>query len=413
MKRLFIIASLAILAVGCQKTEIQNEVQTPIGFSTETGKLTRAIADGQTTGATTGGYLLDQPFGVYAYGWQKESDGSQVTDGAAGALVMDNLEVTYTPANNQANPATPAKWAVNSSTKYYWPNDPRTTLNFYAFSPYIQRPDNTATTEVNEASQAASKADVPDKVMTVTSLTHSEDAGLQFTGYVHSNMYVDFMEATPVLNATYSDSNGTATAASSAGVVPMTFNHKMTQVVFNVNTKEPYPGITFTIQSIELKNVRSQADYGQVTENQATVTKWKNQVKEATPRVYTIFPATGEREYALSSTGNTTLTTTGVTMIPQDMVKVTGDVVAGTDTYKSEANSQMFVITYKVEGTGVATETIVKHVPFYAYSANSVVNWEMNKKISYTVTIGLNEITFEPSVAEWTPTEGETYDFQQ
>ena len=50
MKRLFIIASLAILAVGCQKTEIQNEVQTPIGFSTETGKMTRAIVQNGENG---------------------------------------------------------------------------------------------------------------------------------------------------------------------------------------------------------------------------------------------------------------------------------------------------------------------------------------------------------------------------
>ena len=45
MKRLIFIASLAMLAVGCQKTEIQNEVLTPIGFSTEVGKQTRAIVD--------------------------------------------------------------------------------------------------------------------------------------------------------------------------------------------------------------------------------------------------------------------------------------------------------------------------------------------------------------------------------
>jgi hypothetical protein len=34
---------MAIMAAGCQKTEIQNEVQTPIGFSTEVGKQTKAI----------------------------------------------------------------------------------------------------------------------------------------------------------------------------------------------------------------------------------------------------------------------------------------------------------------------------------------------------------------------------------
>ena len=82
MKRLIIIASLAILAVGCQKTEIQNEVQTPIGFSTETGKMTRAIVQNDPSNPTANvTYPSSQPFGVYAYGWQKENDGSQVTGG--------------------------------------------------------------------------------------------------------------------------------------------------------------------------------------------------------------------------------------------------------------------------------------------------------------------------------------------
>ena len=61
----------------------------------------------------------------------------------------------------------------------------------------------------------------------------------------------------------------------------------------------------------------------------------------------------------------------------------------------------------------MATETVTKHVPFYAYSASSVVNWGVNQKITYTVKIGLNEILFEPSVADWTEEDVETYTFQQ
>ena len=76
MKRLIIVASLAILAVGCQKTFVQNEVQTPIGFSTEVGKQTRAIVNT---------YDDAQPFGVFAYGY----DNGQPND----VPVMNNVEV--------------------------------------------------------------------------------------------------------------------------------------------------------------------------------------------------------------------------------------------------------------------------------------------------------------------------------
>ena len=119
MKRFFIIASMAVLAVGCQKTEIQNEIQTPIGFSTEVGKQTRAIVDGTNYGTT-------QPFAVYAYGHQGD---------ATATVVMNNVEISYTAASGEGTSVVPAKWSATGTTKYYWPNDPNTYINFYAYSP--------------------------------------------------------------------------------------------------------------------------------------------------------------------------------------------------------------------------------------------------------------------------------------
>jgi hypothetical protein len=87
-------------------------------------------------------------------------------------------------------------------------------------------------------------------------------------------------------------------------------------------------------------------------------------------------------------------------------------VAAGTDSYAGETDGQMFMIKYSISGTGVAEETVVKHVPFKP-SDEEVTNWEPNQKITYTVKIGLNEIYFEPSVATWTDTGGNTYNVQQ
>ena len=67
MKRLFIVASMAIMAVGCQKTTVENEVLTPIGFNTEVSKLTRATVayEGTEFGvfsyANQNGALLNRP----------------------------------------------------------------------------------------------------------------------------------------------------------------------------------------------------------------------------------------------------------------------------------------------------------------------------------------------------------------
>lgn len=395
MKRLIIIASLAILAVGCQKTEIQNEVQTPIGFSTEVGKQTRAIVSNT--------YDPNQPFAVYAYGHQGN---------AAATTVMNNVEVSYTAASGEGTEAIPAKWSATGTTKYYWPNDPTTTLNFYAYSP-------------------SDNANVAAHQKLNGTIVHSETAGLSITNYGHDNMYVDFMVATPVVGATYSatDPNQLVNNETS-GTVPVVFNHQMTQVLFNVTTDKEYSGVTFIVEEITLKNIHNVGNYSNVNlipsyfdSNPASFKhgSWSNTsvLNTGTRGTYTIFPAlaanggVADDEVAKTVTNTSGLTTTGVTMIPQDMVEVEDAVIPGTDTYANQTEAQMFEITYSVEGTGVATETVTKHVPFYAKGATSVVNWGVNQKITYTVKIGLNEILFEPSVADWTGVTGETYTFQQ
>ena len=419
MKRLIIIASLAMLAVGCQKTEIQNEVQTPIGFSTEVGKQTRAIVDGADYGTT-------QPFAVYAYGHQGDDEAT---------LVMNNVEISHTDAvtGDDGSTTTPAKWAATGSTKYYWPNDPTTTLNFYAYSPAL----------VTSGTAAA------DHQKLNGTIVHNETestVGLTLTGYKHTNMYVDFMVATPVLGATYSNPDADAnTTTDKPGTVPVKFNHQMTQIVFNVTTDKVYPGVTFTVENIQLKNIKNTADYAHSTLTPSYVNTsgafthgvWTNQeVTSGNGGPYVIFPADTDNgavfaedratvttdntleaaialAYAENATELVSMTTTGVTMIPQNMVKATTTAVAGQDSYAAETAGQMFMITYSISGTGVAVETVTKHVPFFANDATSAVNWSPNQKITYTVKIGLNEILFEPTVANWDGTTGTEYTFQQ
>lgn len=427
MKRLIFIASLAMLAVGCQKTEIQNEVLTPIGFSTEVGKQTRAIVQDGT-------YLTDQPFGVYAYGHQ----GNDITP------VMDNVEVSYTAAvdaDENTNPptvATPEKWGVttnnNITTKYYWPNDPRTIMNFYAYSP--------AKPKTGVDSQKAAHQELTGEI------THDENDGLTLTDYLHSNMYVDFMVATPVLGATYSDQDGTEGTAEDLTSVPLSFGHKMTQVNFTVKIADnaDYPNVDFTINSIVLNNIKSQGTFTYkynpaVDQTPESVTEaWAFDQTPVTSS-YQIYPATtaGATSATDYSAGAPALTnvdaeetteqtvilrtdptgtrddqqltvnaanpgksfsTTPVTMIPQSLTN---------DDAQTDVD-QSFTISYTISGTGVATETIVRTFDFADATANPVPTWGINQKITYTLTISLHEITFSPSVTTWDESTGDYVD---
>ena len=421
MKRFMLfIAMVGFVATSCSKTIVKDEVETAISFSTESSKLTRAIVqNGQT--ANSGTYFQDQPFGVFAYG---------SNDGAT--AFMNNVEISYTSPS----------WKATGNTKYYWPNDPETTINFYAYSP--------ACSTANATTPLASH-----QMLNCTGLAHSETS-LNVTGYTHNEdqMYVDFMVATPVKGATYVNPDGSINPTDSKpnvdddtdGVVPMVFNHKMTQILFNVTTNQVYPGVTFTIKSITLKNVRNKADYVHTYANPSanppanasdTWTVDANLSKTS----YKIFPADNnkganatnpvnegkEKEisliYAADAAADAfqSMTTTGVTMIPQTMAQCSTVYVAGADAIANETNGQMFEIVYSISGTGVADETVTKHIPFYPSRADidkqgqgyKVVHWGPNKKITYVVKIGLKEVTFEPSVANWDNTAGNTYTFVQ
>ena len=360
---------MAVLAVGCQKTEIQNEIQTPIGFSTEVGKQTRAIVDGTNYGTT-------QPFAVYAYGHQGD---------ATATVVMNNVEISYTAASGEGTSVVPAKWSATGTTKYYWPNDPNTYINFYAYSPAAM------TSNGNNAPGDHKILHFLDG--TGNGVSHSETAGLTLTKYSHSNMYVDFMVAKPVLRAKYAttDPDNLTTNTEVAGTVPVVFEHKMSQILFKVTTAEDYPGVKFTVKSITLNDIKNTADYTSYTNTWTT---------GETIDDYPIFPAETsegassvnpldngvekviELTYANNVRGE--MLTTGVTMIPQTM----------------QSDVQAFTIVYDVDGTGVAKETVTKKVFLYKDGA-TLNSWGVNQKITYTVKIGLNEIQFMPSVAAW------------
>ena len=384
MKRLILLATMmvAILA-SCEKHEIRNEVLTQIDFTSNVGKQTKAIVDNAT-------YSTTQPFGVYAYGHQN----STIT------TVMNNVEISQVDRASGQN--TVKKWAATYDTKkYYWPNDPTTTINFYAYSPAHNT--SNASTGLKEH-----------QVLNGT-INHSETIGLSITNYVHKNMYVDFMEATPVTGATFSDPDGTASGSNlTNGEVPLTFNHRMTQVLFNITTADTYDDVTFTIEEITLKNIHNCGNY----KGQTPAWEQTSVINTSSKGIYTIFPAdtdngavfaegrvtvdgdaTLEAPITLNSTTSSMLTT-GVTMIPQTIAKATSTEVAGTDSYKNETVGQMFMIKYKVKGTGVAEETVIKHIPFRK-TDTEVVNWGINKKITYNVKIGLNEIRFAPVVSTW------------
>ena len=143
MKKIFFMAiSAVLLAAGCQKTEIQNETSTPIGFDTQMGKLTKAPDAGNTDVYTN---LYEQGFQVWSFFAGPEDDLNYEVN----EKYFDEGSITVTVADRTATPAT---WATEET--YYWPGKGKE-LDLYAVSSY--KDDYDLTNETNVTVNAEKK----------------------------------------------------------------------------------------------------------------------------------------------------------------------------------------------------------------------------------------------------------------
>lgn len=367
MKRFYVAAAIAasLLATGCQKTYVIDEVRTPIGFSTEVGKQTKAIVDNSQT------YLDNQPFGVFAYGVVGTPGENTVTDGKWNSsfaitdknTVMDNVKIT-----KQAG-----VWKAASGA-YYWPNDSHTTLSFFAYSPYSIKADSSADPAVTAEGMGVTP-------------TFSAANGIQLTDYTHVNYQgtkaVDFMVA-ETLDQKY-NANSTTN-----GEVSIKFAHRMSQIIFKV-AKAAGLGddITMKLQSLEMLSINNKADYkDKVTSSENPGSEWTCKTGTAN---YPVFQySSTEPQVPEMDIDEAGCELDAVTMIPQT-------IVGG-----ENPPQQQVKIVYTISGTGLANETVTKTFNLYT---DGLQKWDANQKITYKITIGMNQITFNPLVSTWTTPE--------
>lgn len=351
MKRFYVTAAIAasLLATGCQKTYVIDEVRTPIGFSTEVGKQTKAIIESGTT-------YNDQDFGVFAYGLTNDKtwDANKATDNP----VMENVKISKTTVESSD------VWKANDGKTYYWPNDSKTKLSFFAYSPYsVAAGESTSAVGMKKTPSYVEPAGV-------------NAGGIKIEGYEHKDQTLDFMTA-DAKDRTYTQPDGPeGESTATPGTVKLQFKHQLTQLVFAVKKAANYNGITMKLVSIELDKIGNTATFENGT--------WAA-------------PTTSTGKYTIDFTGaNMTLTTDaesskgkGMTVIPQALADESG-----------ASKGQTMTIVYEISGTGVAKETVTKTVNL---SDGTLKSWAANQKITYNISIGMQEIRFSPSVENWSP----------
>ena len=383
MKKSFLLAAFAgILLAGCTSDE-QTEVATsrtdnPIVFNSPiVNAQTRAAVAGEQPvwDATNSKYIYStsENFRVYAV---QHIGNFQGWTAAETQLYLNNLEVIYKPSIND-NGTTKAGW--EPSFPVYWPKTENAKLTFAAYSP----------SDANEFNPEYNRS------------------GLSLTGFTPKSTVAeqyDLMYSSRSYNRTASRNEltpGTDHTTDSYDGVDILFHHALSSINFKAKTAAIYPNTEIKIQKITINNAYTTADFkenitNEDVDNFERAPYWSN---FQTPRNYVVFE--GETS-ALSTTVTGPLGSPAL-LIPQKM--------NGTDA-SSPAQAQEIKVTVNytikvgdgraVDQTGVVSFVNGNNSGYFTDGTNAIVAWEMGKRYTYTISIGLNNIIyFSPEVDYW------------
>ena len=352
-----------------------DEAPARISWNAVVGKhSTKAPVEGTT-------FSTGHSFKTFAF---YNANGTAWPTGAS--LYIDNQEVSYHAG--AVAPFVANSW--HTVTANYWPR--QGSLTFFSYS-FANKPVSFAGT-----------------------LTCTAADGLKLEGYdvnATGNKNSDFM----VADIKVDQRQNTTNAAGAEKGVPTIFRHALTQIVgFNVETKDDYKGATLAagskvieVKSIKIVNADSKGDYT-MTNNAVTRTEsWGNRSDSKT---YEYTPVAGKSE-ALSTTAAELVNEQKI-FLPQDFAASGYTYTAGASLLQKSLERQ--TVAYKTAVAAVGhielKYTIKTYTDATNYSEEEVTelialheigNWNINKKITYKITIDLssNIIYWDPTVVAW------------
>lgn len=353
MKRLIYIAAVAGLTlVGCTK----NEVRVTEGTSDQLITFSSPVV-GVATKANVGYQTTDPAFRVY--GKMHTGDYNGWSD--SGTYVISEYMNTRVEYNDSESPAT---WYPTPKS-YTWPNNSLGTtykLSFLAYS--------------------------PDDLVPNTNTGAFGVTGVKFEDYVvNEDANIDLLYSKMTYNQeTPGDGTTTSTVPEYEGV-NIQFQHALSSINFKVKTDVAYAGTTIKIKEIRLQAVNSKGsfDQGLVT---ATLVTGSSVGGNDSAKAWTEASPAVPQEYVPFNGGQTvnnspTAVGTEKILLPQNL----------------SGGSQKVYIKYTTQ-TGLEAEvTTEKTLALKDYTPGE--KWEIGKKYTYTIVIGLKKIFFAPEVIDW------------
>ena len=391
MKKIFILAvSAVLLAAGCQKTEIQNEARTPIGFSSQIGKLTKAVASSTPNAENAGQFdnLYQQSFKVWGY-FATEGD----INYAKNELYLGGVNVFGDKTEAEGEDGKPVDmFTWHTSDTYYWPGKDKE-LDIYAISSWENADQGYALTLVDTES--------PNNNVTIDPVSRTVTVK-DFV--VKSGADNDLMVA-PMIRQDQDD----------AKEVKPAFKHALTKVLVKFKRSGEYPVyvVSATTSPINSKATLSVTNTEPTSTSGPKLSKAELSWGEQSEPVQYLAQCAQTFVEIPNVVGGSKTTYSGVEL-PYDETTEAGTFVTFgswlllpqeiTTDIADPLKDIYLDVEYIVAGNYIQQRFMLK--------AGNVTEWKKNQQTTYNVTISPDDITFEPEVDAWTSENNQTDEFE-
>lgn len=334
MKKI-IFAALAIAAMAaCTKSNVQFDQPGEIAFQPVSQKATKAAVIGTN-------YPTADAYNFNVWAWWSDSEKGTTDASAFNKVYINEQEFSYRNSNNWGGKQNP----------YYWPTTG--SLFFAGYSP----------------------ANAPG---TKDYLHHDEK--FVVNGYTQSS---DIASTTDFMWFHLTDVSYDRTT----DAVPVKFHHALSWLTFRVNLASETTPPLWTVNSIELTNIETKANFTAVRSVSAEMQGVTNWEAHSNPEDITVFTGSYNAKYVATqyvagAEDDAVLENTpnGILVIPQNCTK-------------DEAK-----LVIKFQQIAPSGETVDQ-----TKTLELGDKWESGKHYLYTITFGAEEILISPTVLDWTP----------
>ena len=358
MKKILFVAAFAILlAAGCQKTEVINQVPgDALTFSTHMGKLTKA-SDADSSGVWN---LHEQAFKVWAF----KAYNDPVNGDAAGDVYDEISGVDVTSDDNGVT------WGT--TTEYYWPGVEKE-LDFFAVSTGATWSETGVSVDIEGEGQTVGSRKLTVKNYVVNNVKPDDDL-----------MVAEFVRQHQGMN----EKN-----------VKLHFKHALAKVQFKFYTTAKDED-TVSVNSIHVDSLKTT---GTLLVEEADSLYTDKTGRAAVKLSWT--PADSTAQFTDDKDASITLTSKAAEfatwlVLPQE---IEGRTVSINYTINGRTFDQVFALT-RDEVKEVKDEQGTVTTP----GKEAFVKWDINQVITYTINLTPNRITFTPSVEDWAPETPQT-----